>query len=819
MIPKAPRFLRTALLVAVAAPWALRPGEASAQAVPPSVERSLQNLSYEQIRQRLLNSGLSQTELRDRLRKAGYDPSLVDRYFDTSAEGDARSTEPQDAEFLGVMQSLGLSLRQQPDSLRAFDLDTPGIAEDTPDVVPGGSMALPIFGRDVFRRRSTEFRPVLTGPVGPSYRLGPGDELVLVLTGDVELAYRLDVTREGYVVIPDVGQLSVNGLTLGDLTERLFDRLGQVYSGVRRDASATTRFFVSLGALRTNQVYVVGEVERPGAYQVSSVATLLEALYAAGGPRETGSFREVSIRRGGQAAGAFDLYRYLTAGETPTELRLEEGDVVFVPPIGAQVALRGEVIREGRYEVRPGEGLGDLLRFAGGLRPGARADLARVERILPAEAREQGRDRVAYDVDPRAALDGAMSFPLMAGDDVEVLQALEQLRGWVSIAGAVYRPGVYEAGDGPTLERLVDRAGGALPDVFEPVAHVSRLDVTTGARSLIRISLAEGDDLALREFDQVTLFGRDSLLVSDSVAVYGFVKYPGKYAFAEGTTPDDMVLQAGGFIKGADPRWAEIARAEQASQVGTSASVTVAVPLVSTLPYAGQPPRAGLPPLQRDLDAFAILELAPGDEVYIRPVPGFQQLLRVEVVGEVRAPGTYVLEQVGERLSSVLNRAGGVNRRGSAEGFRLLRDGVAVGVSLERALARPGAEDDIPLMDGDRLVVPTFDGTVLVTGAVQFTSRVVYRDGMSLDDAIAAAGGFDRNAEKKGVSIEYANGARATVKRFLGMTVSTPDIRPGSTVFVPAREESETGFDWNSALSRVLAVASTMATVVIAVRR
>jgi protein involved in polysaccharide export with SLBB domain len=204
--------------------------------------------------------------------------------------------------------------------------------------------------------------------------------------------------------------------------------------------------------------------------------------------------------------------------------------------------------------------------------------------------------------------------------------------------------------------------------------------------------------------------------------------------------------------------------------------------------------------------------------VYIRPVPGYQQPLRVEVVGEVKTPGTYVLEQAGERLSSVIGRAGGVTSRGSLDGFRLLRDGVAVGVSLDRAMERRGTADDIPLMDGDRLVVPTFDGTVLVTGAVQFTTRVVYRDGMSLDDAIAAAGGFGLQAEKKAVSIEYANGARATVRRFLGLTVSKPDVRPGSTVFVPARDESDGGFNWDSALTRVLTIASTMATLIIATR-
>jgi len=782
--------------------------------LPASVQDALQNLSADDIRRRIRSLGLTQAELADRLRQAGFDSSLADRYFAQEGLTGIIESSPDDVEFLSALRTVGVNLVLPSDTL-GLDLGALEVlpdADSTAASEDADSTGLPVFGLDVFQRRTSEFAANLTGPVGPDYQLGPGDRLALLLTGDVELGYTLDVTREGYLFIPDVGQVLVNGLSIADLEDRLYDRLGEVYSGISRAADASTRFHVSLGQLRTNQVYVVGQVESPGAYRVSSVATLLEALYAAGGPTETGSFRNVLLRRGDRDVGSFDLYRYLTAGETPVNLRVQEGDVVFVPAVGAQVALRGEVNREAYFELTEDEGLPELAGYAGGLRPDARQDLVQVDRILPPESRTDGIDRRVYDIDFRALEDGAATFPLRAGDDVTVLPILMDRRGWVEVQGAVFRPGTYELPDEPVLDAVVDKAGGAMPDVLSTLVHVSRLNQADGTRSLIRTTLAAGGTTGIQEFDRVTLFGRDSLLAPDSVGVFGFVANPGRYPLSQGMNATDLVLVAGGYVRGADPRQAEVVRTQtEGSASGTSTSF--AVPLSTDIPVPDATAVSGPGP-----QVGPDVALVAGDEVYVRQLPQFRDTRRVAITGEVQTPGTYVLESMTERVTSVIERAGGLTPQSFTQGFRLIRDGITVGVDLERALAEPQGPEDPVLVDGDRLVIPILDPTVLVTGAVGFDTRLVLRSGMSLWDVIGEAGGMTPEADKGRISVQYANGKRATVHRFLGMTLSKPEIRQGATVFVPSRPEQDSR-NWDQALARILAVASTVATVYIAVGR
>lgn len=825
------RSFRPALVPLTAAlALAMAQGPASAQVVPPGTDlRQLaQSLSPEEIIRRLEASGLTRAQVRDRLRRAGYDPSLADRYFDAMeaegglAPGGALEASDDDARFLEALQGIGVTLRADSSAERSglmvFDSsmawDSAVIAAAEADTVPR------VFGTDVFRRVSSQFEPLLTGPVGPNYVLGPGDELVLILTGDVELAYTLDVTREGYVVIPQVGQVSVNGITLAELEDRLYTRLERVYSGVTRSADATTRFDLSLGRLRTNQVRVAGFVNRPGSYQVSSVATLLEALYLAGGPTDQGSFRRVLVQRPGQAPLEMDLYPYLTAGNVENDPRLQEGDVVFVPAAGPQVTLRGMVRRPAIFELREGEGLPALVRFAGGLLPDARTDRAQVDRILPPPDRTAGVDRILLDASLASVLAGAETFPLAGGDEVQVFPVLSRTRQRVEIAGAVWRPGLFELRPGTTVASLVERAGGLTDDALAREVLVDRLDLSTGDRSALRVDLeAAPPGPLLQEFDKVMVFPRDSLLIPDSVAVYGQVRNPGRYPLSQGLTAGDLVLMAGGFTKGALPWSAEVVRLERSLDGGRELSVSQTVALRSGLPYADPEYLAARPDSADSLPPETELPLQDRDEVYIRLLPGYVHPRRVTVEGEVLSPGPYQLNRQDERLSSIIRRVGGLTALAFPEGVRLIRDGVPVAVDYEQALSRPGSSQDPVLVGGDRIVVPVMDNTVLISGAVVFESRTVYRNGLSLDDVIEQAGGVAPDGDRDRVSVEYANGRRATTRKILGIFRSSPDIRPGSRVFVPMREESREGFDWDTALSRVLAVASTLATVYIAVNR
>src|SRR5215210_1930405 len=338
---------------------------------PGQAREALQNQPHmvERLRQRLLESGMTPDLVRARLRASGYPDDLLDDYL--MGADTTRRVRPG-PRTLDAVQSLGILSEQESDSLRGQD-STLAVSDSIQQILDSlrfvkadsaraDSLAdslsvmrgrgLKLFGLETFRRTSTRFQPVQAGPVDENYRLGSGDVLVLILTGDVEESYTLNVTREGFVVIPQVGQVYVANLTMGQLEDQLYARLRRAYSGVRRGPNATTKFQVSLAKLRNIQVFVVGDVVRPGSYQISGAGTVLTALYAAGGPTSNGSFRRVEVRRGGKLVDSLDLYDYLLQGINRSDVRLENGDVVFVPVHGGFAKLAGEVTRPAIYELR-----------------------------------------------------------------------------------------------------------------------------------------------------------------------------------------------------------------------------------------------------------------------------------------------------------------------------------------------------------------------------------------------------------------------------------------------------------------------------------
>src|SRR2546426_57586 len=333
------------------------------------------------IRQRLLQSGLTPEQVRARLQASGYPANLLDAYLGAGGPG-AAVTQPGATE-LAAIQALGLPAIVFP--AESLPVDTGFIR------VRGGTAPRSrVFGVDAFRRTTTQFLPLLAGPVPPDYKLGPGDVLVLILTGDVELAYTLQATREGFVLIPQVGQVFVANLTLDQLRDVLYSRLGRVYSGVKRGPSATTRFDISVANVRVNQVYVVGEVKQPGAYQISSLGTVLTALYAAGGVTERADMRQVEVQRLGKPVATLDLYDYLLRGDVKSDVRLQTGDVVFVGVHGTRAEVEGAVTRPAVYELKAGETVTDLVHAAGGFRPPAPLNRLAVYRLLPAANRSPG---------------------------------------------------------------------------------------------------------------------------------------------------------------------------------------------------------------------------------------------------------------------------------------------------------------------------------------------------------------------------------------------------------------------------------------------
>jgi len=479
---------------------------------PEEAEQLLQTRPdlVKQLQNRINSSGLTPEQIRARLRAAGYPEHLLDAYM---GAGDSTGVAlSPGTDIIEATRTLGLIGGEEVDSLLMLTDSAQAIADSlrADSLAREGQVTGP-FGMSLFRRATTLFTPSLMGPVDANYRLGPGDGLVLLLTGDVELAHDLTVTREGFIVIPQVGQLNVANLTLGQLEDLLYARLSRVYSGVKRGAGATTRFTVTVARLRTVQVFVTGDVARPGSFQISAASTILSALYAGGGPTENGSFRRIEVHRGGELLDTLDLYDYLLRGDSRHDRRLETGDVVFVPVRGAQVRIAGKVVRPALYELKPGESLRDLIQAAGGFEADALRRRVQVDRILPPAQRQPGgRDRVVLELGSDQFEDGmGPAFPLAAGDSVTVFSIVARRRNMVTVNGNVWTPGDIGYSPGMHLSDAIRLAGGPKPDVYLGQVLVARLQSDSTylqLRSGFRDSTgAITDDFLLQEDDEITV--------------------------------------------------------------------------------------------------------------------------------------------------------------------------------------------------------------------------------------------------------------------------------------------------------------------------
>ena len=741
-------MLKTKTLTAIALSLCALGGvvrKAPGQDLPGQAQQALQNPDV--IRQRLRDSGLTPDQIRARLRASGYPENLLDAYLGGGAP--QAGVEPGMAE-LSAIQALGFG----PLGSSQQGLDT-GMIRWRGDTLVSKSG---VFGVDVFRRSTTQFLPLLTGPVPPDYHLGPRDVLVLILAGDVELAYTLQVTREGFVFIPQVGQVFVSNLTLSQLRDVLYTRLGRAYSGVKRGPNATTRFDISVANVRANQVYVVGEVAQPGAYQISALGTVLTALYAAGGVTERANVRRVEVQRLGKTVATLDLYDYLLRGDVRSDIRLETGDVVFLPLQDTRVQVTGAVIRPGIYDLKAGEQLGDLLAASGGFRADAALQRVTVHRILAAAERGPGRA-------PRAALDVAL---------------------------AVAAPASAGSGPGTTY----DTAPLGAPGIQIPT-------------------------LTLMDGDSVVVDSLPPLSETYYVVIAGSVNKPGRFPWRPGITLRDLVELARGPKIGAYLKEAEIARLPEDRSRGQLA-MTLRVPLDSTYLFerTADGRFVGPPGVAVPASGAAEVQLEPYDNVLIMQEPQFDLQRAVVVSGQVRYPGTYSLRSKEERLADVIERAGGLTPQAYPDGIRFVRSAGEVGrvnVELPRALRDKGSTHNVILQPDDSIFIPEYQPTVKVLGAVNAPGSLLWRRGANLDYYISAAGGLAASADGGRVSVRFANGDARTRQKWL-LVSSAPTPGPGSEVFVPTRPPGEKT-NVLAMLGSIAQVVSSFVAIVVVLRR
>ncbi len=783
------------------------------------------------LQQMMLSSGLSPDEIRARLRAQGYPENLLDQYLPGASSRPDSSAIPSEDIFSAV-RALGVSDSLSVDSLTAFAkirrtrqarvdsafFDTLQKTMRTDTMVVSAIRALlksrdmqreqidsgfTVFGLNLFDNETSQFDANGAAGADPNYRFGTGDRLVLFLTGDVEKSYQLTVNGQGFVVLQDVGEVEVAGKTRSQLEDLLYSRLSRVYSGISRSPNARTRFFVDVGAMGANQIFVHGDVKHPGSYRISRAGTIMTALYKAGGPTASGSMRSVEVRRGGELVASLDLYDYVVRGDGSNDVRLENGDIVFVPSRGPQVRVAGAVLRPATYEAKGNESIATTIRAAGGFAPAADRRRVQVDRIVPpSERTTAGRDRTVIDV----TADSIETTPVRGGDVIRVLEVAKRVTKRVFVRGDVWSPGPVGYTDGMTLYDAFRRVGGLRPDAFLGDVLITRLNAdstlsmlrsavmdTTG-RPVANLRLADGDD--------VTVFSTTDMRPKRFITVGGAVRKPGiAIPYRDGMTLRDAVLLAGGLQEGALLTEAEIARLPENRAAGITA-VPTKVALDSSYLFDRSADGKVLvaPGLVVPSLPAPPVELMPYDAVMIKWQPDWQLQQMVLVTGEVRYPSQYALITKTERLSDVLKRAGGLTAAAYPNGVTFYRkkgNVGRIGIDLPDVLKNSGSADNLQLVDGDSIFIPRFNPVVVVRGAVNSPVGVAYVDGASLSYYVRSAGGATALGDRDAAYVTQPNGKVETRQRHLLFFHSNPRPLAGSTVFVPLKDPNDRR-DWAS---------------------
>jgi protein involved in polysaccharide export with SLBB domain len=519
------------------------------------------------------------------------------------------------------------------------------------------------FGSQIFRFRETEFSPTLNMATPVNYRLGAGDELVIHIWGDQTNTYRLSVNPEGSVFIDNIGPIFVSGLTLEEANDRIIQQLEQLYSGLRGDGTEQTTFArVAIDRLRTIQVSMIGEVTNPGDYTIASNATVFNALYRGGGPGEDGSYRTIRVIRNNEIVAELDLYNYLVHGIQSGNIRLLDGDVIQVPPYDNRVEVKGEVKRSDLYfEVKEEETLSDLIRYAGDFSDQAYRRQLRIHRNTATDRRIVTVNQDEFD-----------TFQLENGDVIYVDEILNRFENRVTIDGAVWRGGEFELTEGMTLSDLITEAEGLRPDAFRSRGLINRLN---DDYSLEQISFnvsevienPEVHDVRLHREDQVLIRSIHELEDEQSVEISGAVRQPGEYNFRQSMTLEDLILKADGFTDAASEARIEVSR----RILGEAAPEQRGEQLAEIFTF--DVPR-NLELAEQD----RLFQLQPFDHVYIHRRPNYQVQQKVSIEGEVMYPGTYTIRNRNERISDLIERAGGLTNEAYVNGARLVRKHTAI---------------------------------------------------------------------------------------------------------------------------------------------
>lgn len=694
-----------------------------------------------------------------------------------------------------------------------------------------------VFGRDIFNNKELSFEPNMNIATPQNYRLGPGDAVIIDIYGASQKTIQSTVSPDGEVTIEGYGPVNVSGLTVAQANARLRNTLGSRYR--------SSRIKLTVGQTKTIMVNVMGEVKAPGTYTLSAFATVFHALYMAGGTNDLGTLRNIKVYRNNRLVTVVDIYDYILNGKLTGNVRLADNDVIVVGPYDCLVTIAGKVKRPMIYEMKKNESVNSLLKYSGGFAGDAYKKSVRVNR-------KTGREYAVYNVEEF----DFSSFRVDDGDSISVDSILPRYANTVEVKGAVFRPGMYNLGEQVNSVRtLVEHAEGMTEDAFtnRAVMHRMKKDRTLEVIAVDIAGIMDGKvaDIPLKENDVLFIPTRQEKIVERTLTIRGEVQYPGVYQYADNETLEDFVLQAGGLTDKASTVNVMVSRRVMDAKALRPDSIIAKTYTLSLK------------------DGFVIdgtpgFKLMPFDEVMIRQSPAYVEQQNVSITGEVMFAGLYTLDHRNARLSELFKKAGGATGQAYLKGARIIRKAneqekqrmeavlkmqreemqknllqlaassnnssaltqsskdvertniekfnvpseYSVGIDLPEALANPGSDADIILREGDRLVIPQYNGTVKINGAVMFANTVAYEKGKKASYYIDQAGGFASDALKSKAYIIYMNGKVAKLSH-------GAKVQPGSEIVVPAKLKRKMStaemMSMGSSMSSIAAMIATIA--------
>ena len=659
-----------------------------------------------------------------------------------------------------------------------------------------------VFGRNIFNTRNLTFEPSVNIATPLNYRLGPGDEVIIDIWGASQNTIRQQISPDGTINIQKIGPVNLNGLTIAEANDYLKKTLNKIYNGLNNTNDPTSDIRLTLGSIRTIQINVMGEVVQPGTYSLSSFSTVFHALYRAGGVSDIGSLRNVQLVRNGKNIATIDVYQFIMKGNIQDDIRLQEGDVVIVPAYDVLVKIDGKVKRPMRFEMKKDENLSTLISYAGGFEADAYTRSLRV-------VRQNGQE---YEVNTVKDLDYSV-YKMRNGDVVTAEAILNRFTNKLEIRGAVYRPGIYQLnGKLNTVRELVNEAQGLTGDAFlnRAVLYRQREDLTTEVIPVDIKAIMDGtsQNIILAKNDILYIPSIHDLEDRGDVVIHGEVAKPDSYPYADNMTLEDLIIQAGGLREAASVVRVDVSRRIR-NPHSTADNDTIGRTYTFSL-------KEGFV-----VDGTPGFVLQPYDEVYVRRSPGYQAQQNVVVEGEILFGGSYAMTSREERLSDLINKAGGTTNYAYLRGAKLTRvategekkrmgdvirlmsrqlgeammdslgvrveDHFTVGIDLEKAIANPGSASDLVLREGDVVFIPKNTNTVTINGAVMVPNTVSYIAGKNIDYYLNQAGGYSDNAKKSKKFIVYMNGQVTKVKGS-----GKKQIEPGCEIIVPSKSKKRT---------------------------